>query len=161
LSNFRWEDRREEVSGCISRVRPVAGNERASSATVAAASGCTCNWPEIARRRDPEAQLFPEITVSIIGFDYMRAGDTKAAIDVLKLVLMGYPDSAGANDNLADGYLRDGQQDLARQHAQKALALLDSHTMPASSWADTEQFRDETRRSAQQTLKKLGQSKTN
>jgi len=114
-----------------------------------------------ARRRDPQAQLFPEITVSIIGFGYMRAGDTKAAIEVLKLVQMAYPDSAGANDNLADVYLKDGQQDLARQYAQKALALLDSHTMPASSWADTEQYRGETRRSVQQTLKKLGQSKTN
>jgi tetratricopeptide (TPR) repeat protein len=113
------------------------------------------------RRRDPEAQLFPEITVSIIGFDYMRAGDAKAAIEVLKLVLMAYPNSADANDNLAEAYLRDGQQDLARQYAQKALALLDAHTMPASSWADTEQFRGEVRRSAQQTLKKLDQSKTN
>lgn len=114
-----------------------------------------------ARQRDPQAQLFPEITASIIGFDYMRAGDTKAAIEVLKLVLMAYPDSADANDNLADAYSRDGQQNLARQYAEKAMALLDSHTTPASSWADTEQFRGEIRRSAQQTLKKLGQSKTN
>ena len=40
----------------------------------------------------------------------------------------------GANDNLADAYLADGRKDLARQHAEKALALLDSHAAPASSW---------------------------
>jgi tetratricopeptide (TPR) repeat protein len=107
-----------------------------------------------ARRRDPQAQLFPEITVSIIGQDYLRAGDTQTAIEILKLVWMAYPDSADANDNLGEAYWKDGQQELARRYAQKALALLDSPTMPASSWSDTEQFRREIRRSAQQILKK-------
>jgi len=113
-----------------------------------------------ARRRDPDTQLFPEITASIIGFDYMRAGDAKAAIEVLKLVLMAYPDSAAANDNLADAYLKEGQEGLARQHAEKALAILESHTQPASSWTDTDEYRGEIGRSAQQTLKKLSE-KTN
>src|SRR5437867_541907 len=40
-----------------------------------------------ARKTDPKAQLFPEITASTIGQDFLRAGDTKSAIDVLKLVL--------------------------------------------------------------------------
>ena len=35
-------------------------------------------------------------------------------------------------------YLADGQKDQARQTAEKALALLDSHTAPASPWSDTE-----------------------
>jgi len=34
------------------------------------------------------------------------------------------------------------------------LTLLDSRTMPASSWDDTEQFRSEVRRAAQGTLSK-------
>ncbi|MDQ3746000.1 MAG: hypothetical protein M3444_16625 [Acidobacteriota bacterium] len=109
-----------------------------------------------ARRSDPAAQLFPEITVSIIGQDYMRAGDAKSAVEVLKLVLLAYPDSADANETLAEAYLRDGQKALARQHAEKALALLDSHAAPASSWTDTEQYRGEIRRGAQQVLKKSG-----
>src|SRR5439155_900434 len=82
---------------------------------------------------DPQAQLFPEITASTIGQGFLRAGDTKSAIDVLKLVLLAYPDSADANENLAEAYLKDGQKDLARQHAEKALAILDAHTVPASS----------------------------
>ena len=110
-----------------------------------------------ARKTDPEAQLFPEITASTIGQGFLRAGDTKSAIDVLKLVLLAYPDSADANDNLAAAYLKDGQKDLARQHAEKALAILDARTVPASSWTDTQEYRGEIRRSAQKTLKKLSE----
>lgn len=110
-----------------------------------------------ARRKDPQAQLFPEISVSITGQDHMRAGEPKLAVDVLKLVQLAYPDSADANETLAEAYLKDGQNDLARQCAEKALALLDSHTAPASSWTDTEPYRGEIRRDAQQILKKLGE----
>ena len=94
-----------------------------------------------ARRRDPEAQLFPEITVSTIGQDHMREGEPKLAVEVLQLVLLAYPESADAHETLAEAYLGDGQKDLARQHAEKALALLDAHSVPASSWTDTDPYR--------------------
>src|SRR5438445_2930406 len=106
-----------------------------------------------ARRKDPDAQLFPEITVSTIGQDHMRAGEPKLAVDVLKLVLLAYPESADANETLAEAYLADAQKELARQHAEKALALLDSHRLPASSWTDTEKYRGEIRRGAEKILK--------
>ena len=114
-----------------------------------------------ARRKDPEVQLWPEVTVSIIGQDHLRAGELKLAIEVFKLNLLAYPESADANDDLADAYLADGQKDLARQYAEKVLALLDSHTGPASSWSDTEQRRGEIRRDAEKTLGQTGQNKTN
>ena len=104
------------------------------------------------RRKDPQAQLWPEAAVDIIGEDYQRAGDIKNAIEIFQLNLLAYPDSADAHDNLADAYLADGQKDLARQYAEKTLALLDSHKTPLSSWSDTEPRRNEIRRSAQQTL---------
>lgn len=108
-----------------------------------------------ARRKDPKAQLWPEITVTNIGEGHLDAGENKAAIEFFELNLLAYPDSADVEDNLADGYLADGQKDLARQHAEKALALLDSRTVPASSWTDTEQYRGEIRRDLQDVLKKL------
>jgi hypothetical protein len=108
-----------------------------------------------ARRKDQDAQLFPEITVSTIGQDHVRAGKPKLAVDVLKLVLLAYPESADANETLAEAYLADAQKELARQHAEKALALLDSHRLPASSWTDTEQYRGEIRRGAEKILKQL------
>jgi len=114
-----------------------------------------------ARRKDPQVRLWPEVTVSIIGQNHMRAGETKAAIEIFELNLLAYPDSADAHDDLADAYLADGQKDLARQYAEKVLALLDSHTGPASSWSDTEQRRGEIRHDAENVLKKLSQSATN
>jgi dienelactone hydrolase len=105
-----------------------------------------------AQQKDTQVQLWPEAAVDIIGEDYQRAGDIKMAIEIFKLNLLAYPDSADANDNLADAYLADGQKNLARQYAEKALALLDSHTAPASSWSDTEPRRGEIRRDVQRTL---------
>jgi len=105
-----------------------------------------------ARKKDPQAQLWPEVAGDIIGEDYQRVGDIKNAIEVFQVNLLAYPDSADAHYNLADAYLADGQKDLARQYAEKALALLDSHKTSLSSWSDTEPRRDEIRHSAQRTL---------
>src|SRR5213596_3002709 len=110
-----------------------------------------------ARRKDPQVQPWPEITVDIIASGHLREGDAKTAIEIFKLNLLAYPDSADAHYNLANAYLADGQKELARQYAEKALALLDSHAAPLSSWSDTEQRRGEIRRSAQETLKKLSE----
>ena len=106
-----------------------------------------------ARRKDPQAQLWPEVAGDIIGEDYQRAGDFKNAIETFKLNLMAYPDSADAHFNLADAYLADGQKELARQYAEKALAMLDAHQAPLSSWSDTEQRRGEIRKEIQRVLK--------
>jgi len=108
-----------------------------------------------ARQKDPQAQLWPEVTASIIGQDHLRAGEPKLAVEVFNLNLLAYPDSADANDDLADGYLADEQKDLARRYAEKVLSLLDSHKGPASSWSDTEQRRGEIRHDAEDVLKKL------
>jgi tetratricopeptide (TPR) repeat protein len=106
-----------------------------------------------ARRKDEHVQLWPEVAVDIIGEDYQRAGDFKNAIETFKANLMAYPDSADAHFNLADAYLADGQKDLARQFAEKALALLDAHQTPLSSWSDTEQRRAEIRKEILRVLK--------
>jgi hypothetical protein len=111
-----------------------------------------------ARKRDPQAQLFPEVNVDIIAEDHQREGDNKTAVEIFKLNLLAYPDSADANGNLADASLRDGQKDIARKYAQKALALLDSHATPATSWSDTEQRRSEIRKGVEDVLKKVNDS---
>jgi tetratricopeptide (TPR) repeat protein len=110
-----------------------------------------------ARRKDPKAQLWPEVSVDIIGSGHLREGEIKAAIEIFKLNLLAYPDSADAHFNLADAYLQDGQKALARQLAQEALALLDAHKVPLSSWSDTDQRRAEIRQGIQDTLKKTAQ----
>ena len=108
-----------------------------------------------ARKQDPQAQLFSEITASIIGQDFMREGDVKSGLDVFKVVLFAYPESADAHDNIASAYLKVAEKDLARKHAEKALALLESHSVPASSWTDTDDYRGEIRRDTEKILKQL------
>jgi len=122
-----------------------------------------------ARQRDPQVQLWPEVNVDIIGEDHVRQGESErdagqlreakmeidTAIEIFKLNLLAYPDSADAHYNLADAYLKNGQKDLARQYAEKALAMIDSHKAPLSSWSDTEQRRAEIRSGVQDTLKEL------
>jgi len=90
-----------------------------------------------ARRTDPKAQLFPEITVSIVGYDHLRAGDKTGAIEILKLDALAYPQSPDTHASLSDAYLADGQTALARQEAETALALLDSAPKGAM-WSDTD-----------------------
>jgi formylglycine-generating enzyme required for sulfatase activity/dienelactone hydrolase len=111
-----------------------------------------------ARQSDPRAELWPEISMSIIGQDLLRAGEPMRAVPVLELNLLAYPDSADAQETLGEAYLADGQREPARRCAEKALALLEAHTLPASSWTDTEPYRGEIREGALRILKKLEQA---
>lgn len=105
-----------------------------------------------ARRNDPQAQLWPEVAVDLIGEHFQRGGDIEDAIATFKVNLMAYPDSADAHSNLAGAYLAGGQKELAHEYAAKALALLDAHQQPASSWSDTEQRRGEIRKDVLRVL---------
>jgi hypothetical protein len=84
-----------------------------------------------ARRKDPKTQRWPWVVGNVLGTDHLMAGDNKLAIDLYKLNVLAYPDSADGLDSLADAYLADayladGQKDLARQYTEKALALVAS-----------------------------------
>jgi dienelactone hydrolase len=128
-----------------------------------------------AHRKDPKMQLWPEVNVDIIGEDYMREANAakkagqpreaeaemKRGIEVFKLNLLAYPDSADAHANLADAYFQAGEMALARQYAQKALAMIDSHATPLSSWSNTEQRRAEVRSGVEDLLKKLNGTPAN
>ncbi len=103
-----------------------------------------------ARRRDPKAGLFPEDIVNLMGYEHMQSGDIKGAVEILKLNATAFPDSPNVYDSLSDAYLADGQKDLARQNAKKALEMLPSDT------TDPEARRNGIRDSAQQKLKQLG-----
>jgi pimeloyl-ACP methyl ester carboxylesterase len=105
-----------------------------------------------ARKQDSKAQLWPEISMSIVAQDFAREHNAKTAIEAFKLNELAYPDSADVADNLADAYLADGQKDLARQYAQKSIELLNRPGIPASTWANTEEYRGEIRRDAEKLL---------
>ncbi|HEY1908665.1 MAG TPA: DinB family protein [Myxococcaceae bacterium] len=109
----------------------------------------------VARRTDPAAQLFPEVAMGIIGNDHLRANEPVVAAEIAELNLLAYPDSADVHSDLADAYLASGRLDLARQHAETTLSLLDAHTTPASSWSDAEPRRALIRDGARHVLATL------
>jgi dienelactone hydrolase len=103
-----------------------------------------------ARKADPKAALFSEASVNIMGYEHMLAGDAKGAVEILKLNVQAYPDSANVYDSLSDAYLAEGQKDLALANAKKALEMLASDTKAP------EAMRNAIRESAEQKLKQLG-----
>jgi dienelactone hydrolase len=102
-----------------------------------------------ARKRDPKAVLFREDMVNLLGYEHLQAGDNKAALQILKLNAEAFPDSANVYDSVSDAYLANGEKELARQNAKKALELLASDTV------DPEARKNAIRDSAQQKLQKL------
>ncbi|MGB7621015.1 MAG: alpha/beta fold hydrolase [Terriglobia bacterium] len=101
------------------------------------------------RERDAKANLFPEFIVNLLGYEHLQLGDTQGAVEILKLNVTAYPDSANVYDSLSDAYLADGKKDLALQNARKALELL------AKDTAEPEQRRNAIRDSAEQKIKQL------
>jgi Tfp pilus assembly protein PilF len=87
-----------------------------------------------------------------MGYEHLRAGETKLAVEIMKLAVVAYPESADASDSLSDAYLADGQIDRARKSAERALSLL------ASDTTDSAARRAVIRDSAQQKLKQLSGS---
>jgi tetratricopeptide (TPR) repeat protein len=105
-----------------------------------------------ARRASPKAVLFSEAVMNRMGYGSLAAGDIEGAIALFEMNVAVYPDSPNVYDSLSDAYLADGQTDLARRNAQKALELLPSDT------ADSAPRRDDIKASAEQKLKQLGGS---
>jgi len=103
-----------------------------------------------ARRLDPKASLFSERVMYRLALESFQAGNLKQTIEIMKLDALGYPNMPSVYDNLAFAYLAEGEKDLARQNAKKALELL------ASDTTDPEDRRKAIKESAEQKLKQLG-----
>ncbi len=104
-----------------------------------------------AGKNGPKSAPFSEGITNALGYEHLTANDTKGAIEIMKLNVMGYPDSPNVYDSLSDAYLADGQKELAKMNAQKALDLL------ASDKADPEARRQAIKESAEQKLKQLAE----
>ncbi len=81
---------------------------------------------DAAKKANPDDVLFRENSVNMIGYQLLQAQKPKAAIEVLKLNVAVYPNSANVYDSLADAYEADGNRELAIQNAEKALEKLSS-----------------------------------
>ena len=106
---------------------------------------------DAAKKANPDDVLFRENSVNLIGYQLLQAQKAKAAIEVLKLNVAAYPNSANVYDSLADAYEADGNRELAIQNAEKALEKLSSDS------SLNEQLRNGIRDSANAKLRRLKQ----
>ena len=102
-----------------------------------------------ARKANPNATLFPETIVNVIGYEHLQAGDNKGAIEIFKLNSTAFPNSPNTYDSLSDALIADGQSEAAIQSAETALKLLESDK------TDSEARRKLIRESAERKLKQL------
>ena len=101
-----------------------------------------------ARKRDPQAFLFPEFILNQLAYTRLQDGDTDDAVELFRLNVEAYSTSANAQGSLADGYAARGQNDLALAAEQKCLDLL-----PADRISD--QFKAALRQAAEQKIAKM------
>jgi dienelactone hydrolase len=94
------------------------------------------------------AERFPEAQINLLGYFHLQAGRTDAAIELFKLNTVAYPDSANTYDSLGDAYLAKGQNDLALQASERAVALLANDPSPPDR-------KELIRQSAEQKIAKL------
>jgi dienelactone hydrolase len=96
-----------------------------------------------ARKRDPDAVVFPEYPMNLLAYAKLQAGEKQDAIELFKLNAEAYPTSANTQDSLSDGYLAAGQNDLALVAEQKCLELLPADKNDAQFKARVEQVAKE------------------
>lgn len=140
------------------KATPAKGSPNASPETqfldVLDQPGAAANAAQLyaeAAGKNPHGAIVPEVVLNRIGYEHLQNGDKNGAIAILKLNASLYPNSANVYDSLGDAYLADGQNDLARQNAQKAIEQL------AHDTTDPEDRRKAIRESAEQKLKQLSQ----
>ena len=101
-----------------------------------------------AKRRDKNVVLFPEAETNLLGYRLLD-GNVNDAIEVFRLNVEGYPQSANAYDSLSDGYVAAGNKQEALKYALKAMEMLDKD--PSA----TPQFKQAVRESAEGKIKEL------
>ena len=75
------------------------------------------------KNTQPDAYNFKESQLNTLGYQLMQAGKTAEAIEIFKLNVESYPESANVYDSLGEACLIDGQKELAKVNYQKAVEL--------------------------------------
>jgi predicted alpha/beta superfamily hydrolase len=66
---------------------------------------------------------FEEREFNELGYRILNTSGTENAIEIFKLNVELYPESANVHDSLAEAYMKNGQNDLAIRHYEKSLEL--------------------------------------
>ncbi len=80
-------------------------------------------WYFELKKNNPEGYRINERELTHYGYYLLGESKTKDAIEVFKLIVSEYPESSNAYDSLGEGYLADGNEDLALLNYEKSVAM--------------------------------------
>jgi 3-oxoadipate enol-lactonase len=66
---------------------------------------------------------FSEAEMNVLGYQHMRSEKIKEAIELFKLNVAAYPESANTYDSLGEAYMKNGDKELAIRNYKKSLEL--------------------------------------
>jgi Flp pilus assembly protein TadD len=66
--------------------------------------------------------------MNVLGYQKLQAGKTGEAIELFKLNVQAYPESANTYDSLGEAYMKNGDRELAIQNYKKSLELNPNNT---------------------------------
>ena len=75
------------------------------------------------RKQDNKWIPFSETRMNILGYQYLQSGKMEEAIELFKLNVLAYPESANTYDSLGEAYMIKGDKELAIQNYKKSLEL--------------------------------------
>jgi tetratricopeptide (TPR) repeat protein len=75
------------------------------------------------RKKDNNWIPFTEIKMNTLGYQQLRSGNTRDAIELFKLNVIAYPESANVYDSIGEAYMVNGDKELAIKNYNKSLEL--------------------------------------
>ena len=84
------------------------------------------------KKSDGPSYDFSESELNELGYELLNKGKTTDAIEILKLNVEAYPDSANVYDSLGEAYMKHGDRELAIKNYNKSLQLDPSNANAAA-----------------------------
>ena len=75
------------------------------------------------RQTDPDLQIFSEIAMNQLGYEFLSANKIEEATELFKLNVIAYPDAWNTYDSLGEAYMIQGNTELAIKNYTKSVEL--------------------------------------
>ncbi|MDH3494750.1 MAG: serine hydrolase [Acidobacteriota bacterium] len=111
LNGLSYENPKMSIAEALN----VTANNRGGAAAVA-------KYREF-KKKNPDKYDFREGELNTLGYQLIRSGKTKDAIEVFKLNVEMYPEASNPYDSLGEAYLKDGDKINAVANYKKSLEL--------------------------------------
>jgi hypothetical protein len=75
------------------------------------------------KEQDPDHKLYGPGSINRLGYRLLQQRKTEDAIEVFKFNVLAYPEDPNSYDSLGEGYVRNGDRDLAIEALKKSLSM--------------------------------------